>query len=59
MRNGILKYFCQYRKFWTTSGNDVSKISFEDFQKVLLKEISDNDDKYESIILPSTIYKPI
>ncbi len=42
--------FCQYRKFWTTSGNDVSKISFEDFQKVLLKEISDNDDKYESII---------
>ena len=42
--------FCQYRKFWTTTGYDLSKISFEDFQKVLLKEIPDNDDKYESII---------
>ena len=42
--------FCQYRKFWTTTEHNIKNISFENFKKVLLKEISDNDDKFESII---------
>ena len=43
-----MDWFCQYK--FGLQLKQYKKISFENFKKVLLKEISDNDDKFESII---------
>ena len=42
--------FCQYRKFWAKTDQEINNISFMDFKQLLLKEILEDDDKYESII---------
>ena len=42
--------FCQYRKFWCVEDIDVNNITFEKFQKSILKEIPPAYDKFDSII---------
>ena len=42
--------FCQYRKFWCESNFDANSISFDQFNKSILKKIPTSYDNYESII---------
>ncbi len=42
--------FCQYRKFWKKDSINFNSNDFNDFNNILLKEISKKFDKYESII---------
>jgi len=42
--------FCQYRKFWVNDGINNQNLTFEEFNKKLLKFIPDQYEKYESIL---------
>ena len=42
--------FCQYRKFWAPKKPKPENNSFEEFEKIVLKELSSEYDKYDSII---------
>ena len=42
--------FCQYRKFWAKIDRNIDNISFKEFNKLLVKDISDDDNMYESVI---------
>ncbi len=42
--------FCQYRKFWSNENCDTRNISLDVFKKTILKNISEQENKFESII---------
>ena len=42
--------FCQYRKFWKKNLNEFNENNFKTFNNILLKEIPEELNKYETII---------
>ena len=42
--------FCQYRKFWCEKKEVEKNISFENFNKIILKQIPQEYDSYEAIL---------
>ena len=42
--------FCQYRKFWSEDNNNINLINLGDLKKIILKNISNKYESYDSII---------
>ena len=54
-KNNQLKFdgwigFCQYRKFWVKKKNETPLANFIDLNKIVLKEVPESLEKYETII---------
>ena len=43
--------FCQYRKFWTLNKQNIQKTNFNELNSNILKEVPENFNKFESILI--------